>query len=215
MSNPEALIFDSLPYYDNDTENYPELQDKVVRELAKAGRPPTALHPKVPPPFELFSNNPVLKAELARVESHEPFPALDTVRYQLPAPTSRPGSDEEWQRALKNAYAQLENQRIRQTNVSLLQTYGANAWKIHNYRLESTAKLVEKALEDLKELTVEVNRNRKNHQTRVGQQLTALETRWTELISNVLQIELANVAMEMEIKNVEEREAELAALAKG
>lgn len=52
----------------------------------------------------------------------------------------------------------------RQTNVSLLQTYGSNAWKIHNYQLESTANLVEKALQDLQELTVEVNRDRKNHQ---------------------------------------------------
>lgn len=50
-----GTLFDSLPYYDNDTERYPELQDKVVRELAKEGKPPTTIHPKVPPPFELFS----------------------------------------------------------------------------------------------------------------------------------------------------------------
>lgn len=57
--------------------------------------------------------NPVLQAELTRVESHQPMPSLDTIRYQLPAPTSTPGTDEEWQAALKNAHAQLEHQRIR------------------------------------------------------------------------------------------------------
>lgn len=32
--------------------------------------------------------------------------------------------------------------------------------------------------------------------------LTALETRWTELVSNVLQIELANAALEAEVEQL-------------
>jgi len=50
--------------------------------------------------------------------------------------------------------------------LALLQTYGSNAWRIHNYLLESTAKQTEKSLEDLKQLTLEVNRARKNTQVR-------------------------------------------------
>lgn len=53
---------------------------------------------------------------------------------------------------------------VRQTNLTLLQTYGPNAWRIHNYLLEATAKQTEKTLEDLKQLTIEVNRDRKNTQ---------------------------------------------------
>lgn len=49
-------------------------------------------------------------------------------------------------------------------------------------------------------------------QTRIGSQLTSLETRWTELISNVLQIEMANVALEGEIERLSKKEAELAAM---
>ena len=44
----------------------------------------------------------------------------------------------------------------------------------------------------------------------MGTQLTALETRWTELVSNVLQIELANVALDAEINRLNLKEAELA-----
>jgi pre-mRNA-splicing factor SPF27 len=47
-------------------------------------------------------------------------------------------------------------------------------------------------------------------QTAFGAQLTSLETRWTELISNVLQIEMANVALEAEIDQLIKKEAELA-----
>ncbi|KAL0950848.1 hypothetical protein HGRIS_007606 [Hohenbuehelia grisea] len=207
--SPPLELFDSLPYYDNDLEQYPELKKKVEQELARAGKPPTTLHPRVPPPHKLFANNPVLQAELERVEAHQPFPQLDTIRHQLPGP-SAPGTDEEWQAALKNAHAQLEHQKIRQVNLTLLQTYGANSWRIHNYLLESTAKQIEKAVEDLKQLTVEVNRDRKNSQTHIGNQLTALETKWTELISNVLQIEMANVALDAEINRLNKKEAELA-----
>lgn len=46
-------------------------------------------------------------------------------------------------------------------------------------------------------------------QTRLGTQLTSLETRWTELISNILQIEMANVALEAEIERLNKTEAEL------
>ncbi|TFK41351.1 Pre-mRNA-splicing factor SPF27 [Crucibulum laeve] len=205
-------IFDSLPYYDDDLQKFPLLKQKVEQELAREGKPPSTLHPRVPPPVELFANNPLLKQELDRVETGQSFPTLDTIRYQLPAPTSTPGTDKEWQDAINNARAQLEHQRIRQTNLTLLQNYGPNAWRIHNYLLEETAKQAEKALEQLQELTVEVNRDRKNTQDRVGKQLTSLETRWTELISSVLQIEMANVALDAEVERLNKKEAELAEL---
>lgn len=49
-------IFDSLPYYDNDLELYPALQQKVEQELARerGKQPPQALHPGVLPPITLF-----------------------------------------------------------------------------------------------------------------------------------------------------------------
>ncbi|KAJ4489552.1 breast carcinoma amplified sequence 2 [Lentinula edodes] len=207
-SAPE--IFDSLPYYDDDLTKFPFLKEKVEKELAREPKPPTTLHPRVPPAYELFTKNPLLQAELERIESHHPFPPLDTTRYQLPPPTSVPATDEEWQASLNNARAQLEHQRIRQTNLTLLQTYGANSWRVHNYLIEASAKQVEMALEDLKKLTEDVNRDRKNFQTKTGAQLNALETRWTELISSVLQIEMANVATDIEIDRLNKREAELA-----
>ncbi|KAI0343938.1 breast carcinoma amplified sequence 2 [Trametopsis cervina] len=212
MSAP--AIFDSLPYYDNDLERDPHLKEAaerlVARELGTA-HSSGGLHPRVPPPLELFTKNPLLQAELARIEAHQPLPPLDTSRYQLPGPSAS-ASEADWDAAVNNAHAQLEHQRLRHTNLALLQSYGSNAWRIHNYQLENTATLLDKAVEDLKQLTVEVNRERKNFQTTVGAQLTSLETRWTELISNVLQIEMANVALESEIDRLNKKEVELAGL---
>ncbi|KLO20525.1 breast carcinoma amplified sequence 2 [Schizopora paradoxa] len=207
-------IIDSLPYYDNDLEKYPHLRTKVEQEINRELKqiPQQSLHPRVPPPVTLFEKNDLLQAELKRVESHQPMPPLDHIRYQLPAPTKTPASREDWEAALKNAKAQLEHQRLRQQNIALLQNYGSNAWRIHNFTLEETAKGIERALEEVKEQTVEVNRERKQYQTTLGNQLSALENRWQELIATVLQIEFANIALEADVAQLTRRETELSSL---
>lgn len=48
-------IIDSLPYYDNDLELYPNLKAKVEKELAREPKAPQELHEKVPPAIELFT----------------------------------------------------------------------------------------------------------------------------------------------------------------
>lgn len=58
--------------------------------------------------------NPLLAAELERVERGEPLPPLDTTRHQLPAPEDQANAtEEEWKASLQNAKAQLEHQRRR------------------------------------------------------------------------------------------------------
>jgi pre-mRNA-splicing factor SPF27 len=50
---PELL--ESLPYYDNDLEQFPWLKEKVDREFARQPKPPATLHPRVPPVYQLFA----------------------------------------------------------------------------------------------------------------------------------------------------------------
>ena len=57
----------------------------------------------------------------------------------------------------------------RDTKLALLQVYGSNAWRIHNYLNGATAEKVEQGLEELKNLTAEVNRDRKSQQVRRAQ----------------------------------------------
>jgi len=206
-SAPE--IYDSLPYYDNDLERYPNLKEIVEKEFAKEPKPPATLHPKAPPEINLFANNPLLAAEMIRVEKQEPLNALDTSRYQVPAPLGKDATVEDWEKAVKNARAQMEHQGLRASNVSLLQNYGANAWRVHNYLLEADAVLLEKQAEELKERVTDINRSRKNFQLKLGEQLTAQERKWTESISTILQLELANSALESEIEGLKEKEREL------
>jgi len=198
-------ILDSLPYYDVDIEQ-PSLRAlvdvEIARELKRTPKPTT--EPHAPSDSKQLAKNVTSVAELEKKLTEEH--TLDITRYSLPAPTDTNASEEKWTRALNNARSQLEHQSIRQTNASLLQTYGPNAWKIHNYLLEADAVAMEKELERLKEKVTEVNRDRKNTQLHTGKVLTSLETRWTELVSNVIQIELANIALEAEVEQLRQQE---------
>ncbi|KZP00891.1 hypothetical protein CALVIDRAFT_456980, partial [Calocera viscosa TUFC12733] len=192
---------DNLPYYDRDLEVQPQLKEKVGRLLPPSSASVPDDDPRLPPLPELFASNPLLKAELDRVSAHKPLNALDTSRYTLPSPP--PGaSEEDWLHALDNAKSQLEHQLNRQSNISLLQTYGANAWRVANYRTEADVERFGRLLERLREDVTGVNRGRKASHTAIGKQLTSLEGRWTELISSLLQIELANVALEAELEGL-------------
>jgi pre-mRNA-splicing factor SPF27 len=46
-------------------------------------------------------------------------------------------------------------------------------------------------------------------QLEAGDQLSSLQARWTSLVSGNLQLELANMTLEMEVDALREREAEL------
>ena len=131
-----------------------------------------------------LQNNPLLASELERVGARQPLAAIDTARYQLTPSSTTPSSDEEWKSALDGTYVLLEHQRIRYSNPSsqcdaplifssrhnnlaLLQQYGNNAWRVHNYLLEADTKKAENLLEELKERTTGLNRERKNTQVHV------------------------------------------------
>ncbi|KAG8809023.1 hypothetical protein FRC19_005486 [Serendipita sp. 401] len=213
--NRTRPTFEALAYYDEDGSNNPELLEKVKAELAKERKKlgqqvAVDNDPRIPPKFPLFSKNPLLAAELERIESREKLSAIDTKRFQLPPPLrGDAASVEEWEAALRNARAQLEHQKLRTANGALMQQYGANAWRVYNYRLEMVGKSLDKALEEMNERVTDVNRARKNEQMAIGKQLSALEQKWTELISSVLQIEIANATLEVEIQTLGQKEAEL------
>jgi len=123
--------FESLPYFDDDLQKYHHLEALVEKELARELKTSQTLHPKVPPMVEPFAvsehinicfltyknlkviqQTPLLKSEFERVAANRPLPPLDTLRYNLPAPSSS-ATDAEWKAALDNANAQLQHQRIR------------------------------------------------------------------------------------------------------
>lgn len=115
----------------------------------------------------------------------------------MPVPT---GDDEKsvdaWQRAYDSSQAQLEHQRLRAMNGTILAGgLGANAWRIQNFSLENTVDKVDAEGEDVRKVVEEVNRERKRSQEKGGEVLTRMERKWTELVSGNMQLEIGCMAM--------------------
>ncbi|KAM0755162.1 breast carcinoma amplified sequence 2 [Meredithblackwellia eburnea MCA 4105] len=213
---------DSLPYYDKDLDTHPSLRSQINSQLAielrtllpknPTSTPTNLSHLAVPRP--LPASTTMLGAELVRVQSKKPpQDGLDTTRYAMLAPTGEGAhSVSSWQGAHDNSLAQLEHQRLRSLNVTLLSgTLGANAWKVNNFDLENSVKRVEGELEETRRGVEEVNRMRKVRQETGGEALTRMENKWTELVSGNIQLEIGCMALEQEVRELTARHAEIKA----
>ncbi|GAA5841667.1 hypothetical protein JCM9279_000724 [Rhodotorula babjevae] len=214
---------DSLPYYDKDLDLHPELRPAINSQIAvelrsllpknPSANPSNLSHLPQPRPLPAAADHPLLAAELSRVESKRPLrdgEGLDTSRYAMPFPDEASlDSVEAWERAYESSLAQLEHQRLRSLNGSLLQQLGGNKWRVHNFALENAIQRVDGEGEVVKEQVEEVNRRRKADQEKAGETLSRLEKRWTELVSSGVQLEIGSVALEEQLVELRARHADL------
>lgn len=159
--------------------------------------------------------SPLITQEIERVARRgAPTSALDTSRYQLPTPAAGDEATEaDWDAALRNSSIQLAQQDLRMSNVELLKQYGSNAWRLHNFQQEAFLKELTTAEQAQREETTAINRKRKEAQVKVGSdgKLGTLERKWAELISNNLQVEVANIAASHEIEELRVKRRKLQA----
>jgi len=179
--------------------------DKLIEQEMK--RTPRREITHLPANVELFKDNDLLLNEFLRTQQQRPQTLLSTARYELPPPHSyQMQSLDAWEAAVNNSKAQLESQTLRLFNLELLQKFGANAWRVHNYQLEGYQKQLQGILDDQKAMVTELNKQRKFEQTQAAGSLSSLEARWTELISQTVQVEVACVALGQEVAALEEQE---------
>lgn len=123
-------LTDALPYFDDELETKPGLasrvQKEVQAEMAKMGSSSSSSNDsRLPPPH--LSSSSRWDEELARIGARgEATKAIDVTRFQLAAPAggAEEADDEEWQKAVDNAAAQLMHQETRLTNIELLKKFG-------------------------------------------------------------------------------------------
>ncbi|GAA6062701.1 hypothetical protein JCM10212_004759 [Sporobolomyces blumeae] len=222
--NASTMSLDSLPYYDRDLDLHPNLGPQInsliaveLRSLlpAKPSQNPSNLSHLAPPrPAPTPStHSPLLAHELNRVQSKKPVrqgEGLDTTRYAMPFPPPDQQDDvEAWERAYRSSLAQLEHQRLRSINGTLLNQFGANAWRVQNFAVENAIKRTEQEGEQVKSVVEDVNRRRKADQENAGETLTRLEKRWTELVSGNMQLEIGCFALEEQLAELQQRHAEV------
>jgi pre-mRNA-splicing factor SPF27 len=171
-------------------------QQDQIDDLITASLPPTTHphpflstlpSPPVPTPF--------WSQEYARLTHSQPLSAIDLTKYQL-SPTD-----------VKSNIVAAEYLAGRADNLALLETYGSNAWLIGNAVQEQALGVLEGELVGLKEEGTRVNRERKRGNLEVGGEIEKLEGRWRKALRGIVEVEIACVGLEEEIKQLEAQQS--------
>ncbi len=129
--------------------------------------------------------------------------AIDTARLSLPAPTAE--SVQDYEKAVSNAKSQLMHQVSRYTNLNLLSEYGPDAYKQFIEYLKLQESVVDKELDDVTRQVELLNKQRKEAQESAGSEIRRMESSHRELVNRVIQVDMANLALNEEIARLESR----------
>ncbi|KAI4798912.1 hypothetical protein E4T44_11685, partial [Aureobasidium sp. EXF-8845] len=163
----------------------------AARALIQAELPQdhkTTLHPLIPElrPIK-FSD--LVQAEHDRISSGaEKEQGIDLSRYE--AQDAPPTNDtEKWRATLQQSYASSEYLESRQVNLSLLETYGKNAWLISNDQLEAILRAAERDVSQRKIELEDIDKARRDAQAARRGELEALEQQWKIGVGQMIEVE--------------------------
>jgi pre-mRNA-splicing factor SPF27 len=112
---------------------------------------------------------------------------------------SRPELLQQWKETLQRAYSTSTYLSGRTTNLSLLETYGKNAWLIGNAQLEKILKDLETELVVRKRQVELLEQERLYEQEAAKGEMDALEQSWKRGIRGIVEVELATEGLRQEI----------------
>ncbi|KAK5127171.1 hypothetical protein LTR85_008532 [Meristemomyces frigidus] len=175
----------------------------AAQALIQAELPPEyarTLHSSIPAMRDTkFSD--LVEAEHARISSgaaKEPGTGIDLSRYEaLDAPDR--GDTAAWRSTLQQAYTSAEYLRGREVNLSLLETYGKNAWLIGNSQLESELKGLEREVEAAKLELEAVEQARRAAQSNIAGEMHGLEEAWRSGVGRMIEAQAAGEGLRQEI----------------
>eukprot|EP01012_Entosiphon_sulcatum_P018607 TRINITY_DN2335_c0_g1_i1.p1 TRINITY_DN2335_c0_g1~~TRINITY_DN2335_c0_g1_i1.p1 ORF type:complete len:214 (+),score=51.56 TRINITY_DN2335_c0_g1_i1:25-666(+) len=198
----EPVLVDALPYFDEPPSAEMRLYvDRLVEEEMATFQPPDYLA-RLPMPELKLSQ--LVQGEFDRVARGERLQALDMRRYEIPAPSGAAASDvARWREATENCQAQIEHQSLRVANLELLGKFGKEAWLRANKNLDEIQAPLKRRAQQQKRSIDEVNLARKAEQTKQSaQQLRTAESRFREMCTKNLDLQLECRRMEREIKRL-------------
>lgn len=193
------VLIDSLPYYDKEPSDAERDTVDVLIER-EMGRP-KGLHPSVANTEEWLPSSTIMRQELDRVSKGDKLQAIDLARYE---DVEAPDTDDiqAWQEAIDRNIVASNAMSSRMDNLSLLKSYGSNAWTMHVYQIEYALRQVESELLAVRQATEQINIERKRAQLAAGEELTHLTSRWRELVSGNLELSVACTVLEDEINQL-------------
>ncbi|KAK1056048.1 hypothetical protein LTR33_013988 [Friedmanniomyces endolithicus] len=161
----------------------------------------TTPHPSLPTARDIKYSG-LVEAEHTRLSSGVPRAddvGIDLTRYAPPEPPSPTASKETWTTALQQAYTSAEYLSARSVNLSLLETYGRNAWLVGNSQLENELKGLEADVERAKLEQEAVEQARRAVQGNAEGEIRGLEEGWRSGVGRMIEVLAAGERVKGEI----------------
>ncbi|KAF2224162.1 Pre-mRNA-splicing factor SPF27 [Elsinoe ampelina] len=158
----------------------------IASELSDLTLPHPSLRPLPPPTF-----TPAITSSLTLLSTSQPLPKLDFSRYEAPSAPDEGASKEEWTNALRSAYISTGYLSSRTENLSLLETFGRNAWLVGNSQLEDVLRDLEVEVKQAKGEVERVQSEREGMQGSVRGELEELERTWRGQVGRLLEVQVA------------------------
>jgi pre-mRNA-splicing factor SPF27 len=228
FNRPKCLLASNLPIFspvsfaiiramhmltssDIDEEINPRSREAIL-SLIRAEHPENhkaVLHPNIPELPEL-NFSPAIRAEHERIEKKLPIKGIDKSRFDAdalePPERTTPHSDEsrpellkQWREVLQRAYSTSTYLTGRTTNLSLLETYGKNAWLIGNDQLEQLLKDLETDYKEAKGRAEAVEQERRIAQEGAKAEMDGLDQSWKKGLRGIIEVEIATDGLRREI----------------
>lgn len=157
----------------------------------------TTTHPSLSAAYEPCFT-PAMAADIERLTNgRSKSGGIDMSRYEsLDAPESADSGV--WTSALRQAYASREYLQAWQTNLSLMEVYGKNAWLIGNNSLEEELRALERDVEAAKVDREALEHERRTEQTGVSEELKSLEDGWRRGVGRLIETQAAGERLRLE-----------------
>jgi pre-mRNA-splicing factor SPF27 len=189
---------DALPFIDAPVSEQALIGAHSLVQLEMPSDHADTLHPSLQALKEPKFTD-LVAAEHERIAAAHPKQGgLDLSRYEMLDPPAK-GDMSGWKTTLQKAYASAEYLRGREVNLSLLETYGKNAWLISNSQLEDSLKALETELEAAKIEQEHIEKSRRNMQTNAAGELQSLEHGWKTGVGRMLETQAAAERLRQEI----------------
>jgi hypothetical protein len=204
MENEQYSLVDALPYIDTQlgsTEVAQQVKALIDEEMSHFE--PRDYLSTLPEPELPFLASDTMVKEFARIEAGQPFTGIDTGRYKVEAPDGADGQDHEhWKKQADNLNMQLEYNRLRCTNLEMLDRWGNKAWIAHSCLVRATERILGNEANGLRAAREEVNKKRKLDQISCGNELRKLNNELESYMSDNGEVHRALWSLEGEVERL-------------
>jgi len=176
MENEQYSLVDALPYIDTQLGSTEVAQQvKALIDDEMENFEPRNYLESLPAPALPFLEGETMSKEFARMDAGQAFQGFDAARYKVDAPEGADAQDHEvWKKQAENLQMQLEYNRLRHTNLELLDRWGNKAWIAHSCLVRRTERTLGAEATGLRATREEVNKKRKLDQISCGNELRKL-----------------------------------------